>query len=135
LSVHRALLPLAALLAPLLVGAAQAQTQSATAIFAGGCFWCMEPPFDALPGVVSTTSGYIGGQLENPTYKQVSGGRTGHAEAVQVVYDPSQISYAALLETFWHNIDPTVKDRQFCGSFSLLPPPAEEGRRKAAPPP
>jgi peptide-methionine (S)-S-oxide reductase len=118
LSVRRALLSLAALLAALLVGAAHAQTESATAIFAGGCFWCMEPPFDALPGVVSTTSGYTGGQLESPTYKQVSAGRTGHAEAVQIVYDPSQVSYEALLETFWHNIDPTVVDRQFCDTGS-----------------
>jgi peptide-methionine (S)-S-oxide reductase len=78
----------------------------------------MEPPFDALPGVVSTTSGYTGGQLESPTYKQVSAGRTGHTEAVQIVYDPSQISYEALLETFWHNIDPTVVDRQFCDTGS-----------------
>jgi peptide-methionine (S)-S-oxide reductase len=138
LSVRRVLLPLTALLVPLLAGAAQAQTESATAIFAGGCFWCMEPPFDALPGVVSTTSGYIGGQLENPTYKQVSGGRTGHAEAVQIVYDPSQISYEALLETFWHNIDPTVKDRQFCDTGSqyrsviFVSTPEERGLAEAS---
>lgn len=84
------------------------------AIFAGGCFWCMEAPFDKLPGVVSVTSGYTGGHTRNPTYGEVSAGGTGHAEAVQIVYDPSKISYPALLATFWHNIDPTVTDRQFC---------------------
>lgn len=88
--------------------------QLAKATFAGGCFWCMEPPFDKLDGVISTTSGYTGGQKENPTYKEVSAGGTGHAEAVEIVYDPKKISYAELLEVFWKNIDPTVKDRQFC---------------------
>jgi peptide-methionine (S)-S-oxide reductase len=87
-------------------------TEKAT--FAGGCFWCMEPPFDALQGVISVTSGYTGGHKKNPTYEEVSSGVTGHAESVQIVYDPSQVSYAALLNVFWHNIDPTVKDRQFC---------------------
>lgn len=86
----------------------------AVATFAGGCFWCMEPPFDKLDGVVSTTSGYIGGSSPNPTYEQVSAGRTGHTEAVQVAYDPSRVTYEKLLEVFWHNIDPTVRDRQFC---------------------
>ena len=84
------------------------------AIFAGGCFWCMEAPFDQLPGVVSVTSGYTGGSKKNPTYKEVSAGGTGHAEAVEIVYDPVKISYDKLLTVFWHNIDPTVKDRQFC---------------------
>ncbi len=84
------------------------------ATFAGGCFWCMEPPFDALDGVVSTTSGYSGGDTVDPTYQQVSAGRTGHTEAVQVRYDPSRISYPKLLEVFWQNIDPTVTNRQFC---------------------
>lgn len=84
------------------------------AIFAGGCFWCMEAPFDNLPGVISVTSGYTGGQKKNPTYKEVSAGGTGHAEAVQVVFDPSIITYAALLDVFWHNVDPTVTDQQFC---------------------
>jgi peptide-methionine (S)-S-oxide reductase len=84
------------------------------ATFAGGCFWCMEHPFDELPGVVSVTSGYTGGHTKNPTYEEVSAGGTGHAESVQVVYDPSKISYQQLLERYWHNIDPTVKDRQFC---------------------
>lgn len=85
-----------------------------TATFAGGCFWCMEPPYDQLPGVVSTTSGYIGGTVENPTYAQVSAGGTGHVEAMQVRYDPSQVSYETLLETFWHNIDPLDNQGQFC---------------------
>ena len=86
----------------------------AVATFAGGCFWCMEPPFDKLPGVVSTTSGYTGGKTRNPSYEEVSSGTTGHAEAVQVVYDPAKVTYERLLDVFWHNIDPTVKDRQFC---------------------
>lgn len=86
----------------------------ARATFAGGCFWCMEPPFDELRGVVSTTSGYIGGQKLDPTYQEVSAGGTGHAEAVEVVYDPAKVSYERLLDVFWHNVDPTVKDRQFC---------------------
>jgi peptide-methionine (S)-S-oxide reductase len=84
------------------------------ATFAGGCFWCMEPPFDELPGVISTTSGYIGGHKVNPTYAEVSAGKTGHAEAVQVLFDPAQITYAKLLEVFWHNVDPTTANRQFC---------------------
>jgi peptide-methionine (S)-S-oxide reductase len=97
------------------VAAQSADTKTfATATFAGGCFWCMEPPFDKLEGVVSTISGYTGGQKKNPTYKEVSAGETGHAEAVQVVYDPKKISYEKLLNVFWHNIDPTVKDQQFC---------------------
>lgn len=86
----------------------------AKATFAGGCFWCMEPPYDKLPGVVSTTSGYTGGHLKNPSYEQVSSGGTGHTEAVEVVYDPSKVSYAKLLEVFWHNIDPLTPNRQFC---------------------
>ena len=85
-----------------------------TATFAGGCFWCMEHPFDKLDGVISTTSGYSGGHVDNPTYKQVSSGGSGHAEVVQVVYDPSKVSYSELLDVFWHNIDPTVRNRQFC---------------------
>jgi peptide-methionine (S)-S-oxide reductase len=84
------------------------------AILAGGCFWCMEPPYDKLPGVVSTTSGYIGGRTKNPTYEQVSTGSTGHTEAVQVVYDPKKVSYQQLLEVFWRNIDPTTANAQFC---------------------
>lgn len=89
-------------------------TGYAKATFAGGCFWCMEPPYDKLDGVISTTSGYTGGQKKNPTYEEVSSGRTGHAEAVEVVYDPKKIGYEKLLEVFWRNVDPTVKDQQFC---------------------
>lgn len=84
------------------------------AIFAGGCFWCMEPPFDKIDGVLSTTSGYTSGHKENPTYKEVSAGTTGHTEAIQIVFDPNKISYAELLEVFWKNIDPVAVDRQFC---------------------
>ena len=86
------------------------------ATFAGGCFWCMEPPFDELPGVISTTSGYTGGRTKNPTYEEVSAGVTGHAEAVEVVFDPAKITYARLLDVFWKNIDPITPDRQFCDS-------------------
>ncbi len=94
----------------------QEQVTSAleTAIFAGGCFWCMEPPFDKLDGVVSTISGYTGGHLANPGYKQVSAGGTGHFEALQVTYDPTKITYATLLNVFWHNVDPLTDDGQFC---------------------
>ncbi|HUJ68634.1 MAG TPA: peptide-methionine (S)-S-oxide reductase MsrA [Syntrophorhabdales bacterium] len=86
----------------------------ATATFAGGCFWCMEPAFDKLNGVVSVLPGYTGGSKKDPTYEEVSSGSTGHAESVQIIYDPSKISYSDLLTVFWHNIDPTVQDRQFC---------------------
>lgn len=86
----------------------------AKATFAGGCFWCMEPPFDKLEGVISTTSGYTGGDQQNPTYQQVSAGGTGHTEAVEILYDPEKISYAELLDVFWRNIDPLTADRQFC---------------------
>jgi peptide-methionine (S)-S-oxide reductase len=87
---------------------------SAVATFAGGCFWCMEEPFDKLPGVLATTSGYAGGPKKYPTYEEVSAGITGHAEVVQVLYDPTKVTYEKLLDVFWHNVDPTVKDRQFC---------------------
>jgi peptide-methionine (S)-S-oxide reductase len=90
----------------------------AEAIFAGGCFWCMEKPFDKLDGVVSTTSGYTGGQRENPTYEQVSSGSTGHTESVQVRYDPKQVSYEELLGVFWHNVDPLDPKGQFCDKGS-----------------
>jgi methionine-S-sulfoxide reductase len=83
------------------------------ATFAGGCFWCMQPPFDDLKGVVSTAVGYTGGKTKNPTYEQVCEGTTGHAEAIEVVYDPAQISYSQLLEVFWQNINPTTLNRQF----------------------
>ena len=107
----------AALFAAML-GSAAAQTpqsaQTATAIFAGGCFWCVEADFDKVAGVISTTSGYTGGHTANPSYEDVGHGGTGHAEAVEIVYDPAKVSYAKLLDVFWHNIDPLVKDRQFC---------------------
>ena len=86
----------------------------AKAIFAGGCFWCVESDFDKIPGVISTTSGYTGGKTANPTYEQVSSHTTGHAEAVEVLYDPAKVSYQRLLAFYWHTIDPTVKDQQFC---------------------
>ena len=102
-----------------LSGQAAAATDAATpayetATFAGGCFWCMEAPFDKLEGVISTTSGYTGGHKKNPTYKEVSHGGTGHAEAVQIVYDPEKVSYTKLLDVFWHNVDPTNAHGQFC---------------------
>ena len=84
------------------------------ATFAGGCFWCVEADFDKVPGVLSTTSGYIGGKTANPTYEQVASKITGHAEAVEIVYDPSKVSYEKLVEHFWRTIDPTTKDAQFC---------------------
>jgi peptide-methionine (S)-S-oxide reductase len=93
---------------------ASAESKLATAVFAGGCFWCMEPPFDKLDGVVRTTSGYTGGHVRNPTYEAVSAGTTGHTEAVEVVYDPNKIAYEQLLDVFWKNIDPVAFDRQFC---------------------
>jgi peptide-methionine (S)-S-oxide reductase len=100
----------------------QAQTQATgpapaglvKATFAGGCFWCVESDFDKVPGVVSTTSGYTGGKVANPSYEQVSAKSTGHAEAVEVVFDPKKVTYDQLLEYYWHTIDPTTKDRQFC---------------------
>ncbi len=85
-----------------------------TAIFAGGCFWCMEPPFDKLDGVLSTTSGYTSGSVVNPTYEQVSAGSTGHTEAMRVVFDPSRVTYERLLQVFWRNIDPFARNQQFC---------------------
>ena len=92
--------------------------KSETAIFAGGCFWCMEPPFDKLEGVISTTSGYTSGHKKNPTYKEVSAGSTGHTEAIQIKYDPEKITYSELLDVFWKNIDPVAVDRQFCDAGS-----------------
>jgi peptide-methionine (S)-S-oxide reductase len=91
-----------------------AEPAQAKATFAGGCFWCMEPPFDKVPGVLSTTSGYTGGQAKNPSYEQVSSGTTGHAESVQVVYDPAKVSYEKLLDVYWHNVDPLDGAGQFC---------------------
>jgi len=117
----RVLLRLAAVLVALPIGAAFADASPASpgpglayATFAGGCFWCMEAPFDKLPGVKSVTAGYTGGFKSNPTYEEVSSGTTGHAESVQIVYDPKVIGYQKLLDVYWHNIDPTVTDQQFC---------------------
>ena len=94
----------------------------AIATFAAGCFWCTEEAMDKVPGVISTTSGYMGGTRKNPTYEQVSTGTTGHTEVVQVVYDPAKVSYERLLEQFWVNHDPTVTDRQFCDAGSQYRP-------------
>jgi peptide methionine sulfoxide reductase msrA/msrB len=104
------------LLSPFLAAraAAPAPAALARATFAGGCFWCVEAPFDKVPGVVSTTSGYAGGRVKDPTYEQVSGGSTGHAEVVQVAYDPARVSYERLVEIFWRNVDPTDAGGQFC---------------------
>jgi peptide-methionine (S)-S-oxide reductase len=102
------------LAASLFVSAAPPQGQRASAIFAGGCFWCEETAFEGLPGVISVTSGYTGGQKKNPTYEEVSAGGTGHAESVEVVFDPAKTSYERLLEVFWHNVDPFQKAGQFC---------------------
>jgi len=95
-----------------------AAAEEASAIFAGGCFWCMEPPYDKLDGVKSTVSGYTGGRLPNPTYRQVGDGDSGHVEAVRVTYDPALISYEELLQVFWHNIDPLDDEGQFCDKGS-----------------
>jgi peptide-methionine (S)-S-oxide reductase len=120
-AVHFFLVAVVVTLASGLIASTQAQAaqpatsqSTAKATFAGGCFWCMEPPYDKLPGVISTTSGYMGGRTKNPTYEQVTTGATGHTEVVQVEYDPSRVSYAQLLEVFWRNIDPTQRDGQFC---------------------
>ncbi len=98
--------------------AAAGSDTTAVATFAGGCFWCMEPPFDKMSGVLSTTSGYIGGRIENPTYEQVKTGLTKHYEAMQVQYDPKQVTYEQLLSLFWHNVDPTQSNGQFCDKGS-----------------
>ena len=114
---------LALMFAALILSApAQAQTQAqqarATAIFAGGCFWCIEKDFEKLPGVIEVESGYTAGRTPQPTYEQVSAGQTGHTEAVRVMYAPAKVSYSQLVDYFWRHIDPTVKDRQFCDSGS-----------------
>lgn len=108
-------------LTPGLLGPAHAQALQPppapglrTATFAGGCFWCMEPPFETLDGVTEVISGYTGGTVANPTYQQVGGGRTGHKEAIQVTYDPARISYPRLLDVFWRNVDPFDAGGQFC---------------------
>jgi peptide-methionine (S)-S-oxide reductase len=129
---------LIALLAALPAAAATAPVVPpghAVATFAGGCFWCMEPPYDKLPGVTATISGYMGGRTANPTYQDVTSGTTGHAEVVQVVYDPKKVPYEKLLEVFWVNIDPTVKDRQFCDGGTQYRTAIfyhDEAQRKAA---
>jgi peptide-methionine (S)-S-oxide reductase len=114
----RLLLSIAFILAAVGTAAAQGAPQpapgQAVATFAGGCFWCTESDFDKVKGVISTTSGYTGGKVVNPGYEQVSAGGTGHAEAVEVIYDPSQVSYEKLLTYYWHTVDPTVKNAQFC---------------------
>lgn len=89
-------------------------SQNAKATFAGGCFWCMEEAYEEINGVVSVISGYTGGQLADPTYEQVSAGGTGHAESVEVTYDPNKVTYQKLLEVFWRNVDPTTPNAQFC---------------------
>ena len=101
-------------LATALLAPADAPAENATAVFAGGCFWCLETAFEGVPGVSAAVSGYCGGKVDNPSYEQVSSGRTGHAESVQVSFDPAQISYEKLLDIFWHNIDPLTPDAQFC---------------------
>jgi peptide-methionine (S)-S-oxide reductase len=98
--------------------AAAMEAGTAKATFAGGCFWCVESDFDKVPGVLSTTSGYTGGTVPNPSYSQVSAKTTGHAEAVEIVYDPAKVSYAQLLDVYWHSIDPTTLNRQFCDGGS-----------------
>ena len=89
-------------------------SQNQIAIFAGGCFWCVESDFDKVPGVIETTSGFDGGRVTNPTYEQVSAGGTGYAESVRITYDPAKVSYQQLLDYFWHHIDPTTANAQFC---------------------
>lgn len=109
---------LAAALLAVFIAAGSAAAETKSAVFAGGCFWCMEEAFDNVDGVVGTTSGYAGGSVNNPNYKQVSGGGTGHYEVVEVEYDPAKVTYASLLETFWQNIDPFDARGQFCDKGS-----------------
>ena len=107
----------------------------AVAVFAGGCFWCMQGPFDNTPGVKATVAGYTGGHTVNPGYHEVSSGTTGHAESVEVFYDPKVVSYEKLLDVYWHNVDPTVMDRQFCDSGTQYRTAifyVDEEQRKAA---
>ncbi len=111
------LIAIVSILLSLVAGSAAAQQthpQTATAIFAGGCFWCMQPPFDKTPGVISTTAGYTSGTKVNPTYEEVSSGTTGHFESVKIEYDPAKVNYDKLLDVFWHNIDPFNGKGQFC---------------------
>src|SRR5262245_10783092 len=113
-SMHVLRLTVAILVALAAPAVAADQPGLAKATFAGGCFWCMEPPFEALDGVISVTAGYTGGTKVDPTYEEVSAGGTGHAESIEVTYDPARISYEKLLDVFWHNVDPTTANRQFC---------------------
>ena len=109
-----ALVLAAALLAVMATYGVAEEHGQAKATFAGGCFWCVEEAFEKVPGVTSAVSGYTDGHVDNPTYKQVTSGRTGHTEAVEVIFDPAQVTYEQLLDVFWRNVDPTVVDRQFC---------------------
>jgi len=102
------------LVALVLGSAARVEGEEAKATFAGGCFWCMQPAFDAVPGVISTTVGYTGGHTKDPSYHEVGSGTTGHAESIEVVYDPQKVSYTKLLDVFWRNVDPTDGSGQFC---------------------
>jgi len=110
------------MLVALAAGPLVAQDDTRVATFGGGCFWCMEPPYDELDGVLSTTSGYMGGDLRNPSYEQVTRGNTGHVEVVQVKYDPSRVDYETLLRVFWRNIDPLTDAGQFCDMGSSYRP-------------
>ncbi len=126
---------IATLAASFQVPATETPPAKASALFAGGCFWCLEADFEKLPGVIEVESGYTGGQTQNPSYEAVSAGRTGHAEAVRVIYDPKKVSYPQLVEYFWRHIDPTVKDQQFCDVGSQYRSGIywqNEGERKAA---
>ena len=118
-----------------IVATAPAPAGLAKAAFAGGCFWCMQRPYDDLPGVVSTTVGYTGGQKASPTYHEVSAGGTGHLESIEVVYDPKQVTYEKLLDVFWHNVDPTNPNGQFCDNGSQYRTAifvADDAQQKAA---
>ena len=126
---------LLALFAPLLSAQTRVPPGMAVATFAGGCFWCVESDFDKVPGVTQTISGYTGGNKVNPTYHEVSSGTTGHAESVQVIFDPKKVTYEKLLDVYWVSVDPTVKDRQFCDSGSQYRTAIfynDESQRKAA---
>jgi peptide-methionine (S)-S-oxide reductase len=114
--------PFLAVVLALLLTPAFGQGRTEKAIFAAGCFWCTEEAFEKVPGVLSAVSGYVGGTVKNPTYEQVSSGRTGHAEAVEVTFDPAKVSYEKLLDVFWVNHDPTVANRQFCDSGTQYRP-------------
>lgn len=119
--------------APAASGTAARKLEKAT--FAGGCFWCMEPPFEKLPGVVAVTAGYTGGTKSNPTYEEVGSGGTGHAEAVEVLFDPARVSYETLLDVYWKNVDPTNARGQFCDFGEQYRPEVfvhDEAQRRAA---